>query len=80
MVCGLFAAIFQGQSNNNHTVHQVYVYIIKVGHVQLPCAAHYLQVRGHMLRTTDYVENSFSLYHCMATICGNALLRACSCL
>lgn len=30
LVCGLFAAIFQGQSNNNPTVHQVYVYIIKV--------------------------------------------------
>lgn len=29
-MCGLFAAIFRGQSNNNHTVHQVYVYIIKV--------------------------------------------------
>ena len=37
MVCGLFAAIFQGQSNNNHTVHQVYVYIIKVGHILSLC-------------------------------------------
>ena len=35
LVCGLFAAIFQGQSNNNPTVHQVYVYIIKVGALSL---------------------------------------------
>ena len=32
LVCGLFAAIFKGQSNNNPTVHKVYVYIIKVCH------------------------------------------------
>ena len=30
LVCGFFAAIFRGQSNNNPTVHKMYEYIIKV--------------------------------------------------
>lgn len=30
LVCGLFAAIFSGQSNNNPTVHKIYIIIIKV--------------------------------------------------
>lgn len=35
LVTGLFAAIFRGQSNNSHTLHQIYQYIIKVSGV--PC-------------------------------------------
>lgn len=30
LVCGIFAAIFRGQSSNNSTVHEIYEYIIKV--------------------------------------------------
>ncbi len=30
LVCGLFAAIFKGQSNNNPTLHKIYIIIIKV--------------------------------------------------
>ena len=37
LVCGLFAAIFSGQSNNNPTVHKIYNIIIKVSH-----ALHYV--------------------------------------
>ena len=30
LICGLFAAIFRGQSNNSNTLHKIYEYIIKV--------------------------------------------------
>jgi len=40
LVCGLFAAIFSGQSNNNPTVHKIYIIIIKVSPAAPPRQPH----------------------------------------
>jgi hypothetical protein len=44
LVCGLFAAIFSGQSNNNPTVHKIYNNIIKVCSAAPPRQSHLPQL------------------------------------
>lgn len=84
-MCGLFAAIFQGQSNNNHTVHQVYVYIIKVRHVCLPCALPVsLPASQTYCMVTCYTIKQHCETHLLLTpisLCQQCImLRMCSCM
>lgn len=44
LVTGLFAAIFRGQSNNNPTLHRIYVDIIKVSQLSSFATGHYIVV------------------------------------
>ncbi len=60
LVCGLFAAIFQGQSNNNPTVHKIYIIIIKVRSAAPPRQLHLshllLLVLNHFLANIITVQ------------------------
>lgn len=64
LVCGLFAAIFRGQSNNNPTVHQVYVYIIKVGALSLLCRYPQSDARQQVLSDNHACVAMCVLFEC----------------
>jgi len=88
LVCGLFAAIFSGQSNNNPTVHKIYNVIIKVSPeapLRQPYLSHLLLLMlNHFLaniitvQTESCSSNTFpkaASHHwsCFDVSCSNAL-------
>ena len=57
MVCGLFAAIFKGQSHNSPTLHRIYIIIIKV------------RFRSGQVRHIK----AYLLYPCVHSLCTSLL-------
>ena len=69
LVCGLFAAIFQGQSNNNPTVHKIYIVIIKVSPEAQPHLSHLLLLLlKHLLVNITIVQTK----SCSSNTCFKA--------